>query len=416
MATPLDRIKILEPRHPNRSTGIINGRTSGILNWNDIPYPSFYRAYKELSTNFWIPDEVDMKGDAKQYGELSAREKNAYDSIIGLLATLDSPQTRFIYNVAEYITDPAAHANAAIIAQARLNRGLQQELMGVRMIPFASQAERDYLFDNRSFTTIYEQKMLSGYVTGDLFELPAGAVGVEIALGSVEGHDLLKTHHDRIGKPAHQHDERQDDVHDADLLVIDGGQPFAPEVSPEAIIGERADRSGAADHDDCESRQNDRIRRDRTPVEATEKKRGGMVYRSHTEFLSELRRIAGCLPNEREKAFGLTAEGRCRLLHVVSHPGTRNDGFVVEGGGLCGQHLLQLLDRAETQNLEGFPTEDRLARAPFGIAALPGRRQLPHHGFDLVQRLGEVRDRRHVHAWPADLLRADQCHRLVGFP
>ena len=95
-ATPLDRIRILEPRHPNRSTGIINGRTSGILNWNDIPYPSFYRAYKELSTNFWIPDEVDMKGDARQYGELSAREKNAFDSIIGLLATLDSPQTRFI--------------------------------------------------------------------------------------------------------------------------------------------------------------------------------------------------------------------------------------------------------------------------------------------------------------------------------
>ena len=84
MATPLDRIKILEPRHPNRSTGIINGRTSGILNWNDIPYPSFYRAYKELSTNFWIPDEVDMKLDARQYGELNAREKNAYDSIIGL--------------------------------------------------------------------------------------------------------------------------------------------------------------------------------------------------------------------------------------------------------------------------------------------------------------------------------------------
>ncbi|MDR0777197.1 MAG: hybrid sensor histidine kinase/response regulator [Azonexus sp.] len=35
-------------------------------------------------------------------------------------------------------------ANAAILAQARLNRGLQQELMGVRMLPFASQAERFY--------------------------------------------------------------------------------------------------------------------------------------------------------------------------------------------------------------------------------------------------------------------------------
>lgn len=117
MAISLDRIKILEPRYKNRSTGIINGKTSGILNWNDIPYPSFYRAYKELSTNFWIPDEVDMKLDMRQYEDLSAREKNAYDSIIGLLATLDSPQTRFIYNVAEYITDPAAHANAAIIGQ-----------------------------------------------------------------------------------------------------------------------------------------------------------------------------------------------------------------------------------------------------------------------------------------------------------
>jgi len=35
-------------------------------------------------------------------------------------------------------------ANAAILAQARLNRSLQQELMGVRMLPFASQAERLY--------------------------------------------------------------------------------------------------------------------------------------------------------------------------------------------------------------------------------------------------------------------------------
>ena len=35
-------------------------------------------------------------------------------------------------------------ANAAILAQSRLNRSLQQALMSVRMIPFASQAERLY--------------------------------------------------------------------------------------------------------------------------------------------------------------------------------------------------------------------------------------------------------------------------------
>lgn len=113
----LEKISILEPMNPNKSTGIINGKTSGILNWNDIAYPSFYRAYKELTTNYWIPDEVDMKQDAKQYPNLLKSEKDVYDAYIGLLATLDSPQTRFIYNVAEYITDPAVHAIAAIIGQ-----------------------------------------------------------------------------------------------------------------------------------------------------------------------------------------------------------------------------------------------------------------------------------------------------------
>ena len=43
---------------------------------------------------------------------------------------------------------------------------------------FATQAERDYLFGERSFNTVYEQKIISGYITGDLFELPAGPVGV----------------------------------------------------------------------------------------------------------------------------------------------------------------------------------------------------------------------------------------------
>ncbi|MEM6858134.1 MAG: TonB-dependent receptor [Pseudomonadota bacterium] len=43
---------------------------------------------------------------------------------------------------------------------------------------FASQAERDYLFDSRDFDTTYEQTLLTGYVTGDLFDLPAGPVGV----------------------------------------------------------------------------------------------------------------------------------------------------------------------------------------------------------------------------------------------
>ncbi len=55
---------------------------------------------------------------------------------------------------------------------------------------FATQEERDYLFGVRSFNTTYEQTILSGVVTGDVVELPAGtvsaALGVEYRQDSIE--------------------------------------------------------------------------------------------------------------------------------------------------------------------------------------------------------------------------------------
>jgi len=45
---------------------------------------------------------------------------------------------------------------------------------------FASQAERDFLFGERTFDTVYEQTLLSAYVTGELFELPAGPLAIVV--------------------------------------------------------------------------------------------------------------------------------------------------------------------------------------------------------------------------------------------
>ena len=45
---------------------------------------------------------------------------------------------------------------------------------------FATQAERDYVFGDRSFKTTYEQIVVNAFVTGDLFELPAGPVGAVV--------------------------------------------------------------------------------------------------------------------------------------------------------------------------------------------------------------------------------------------
>lgn len=53
-------------------------------------------------------------------------------------------------------------------------------VLGTTIGDFASQAERDYVFGLRSFDTTYEQIIFSGFVTGDLFELPAGPVGAVV--------------------------------------------------------------------------------------------------------------------------------------------------------------------------------------------------------------------------------------------
>jgi iron complex outermembrane receptor protein len=44
------------------------------------------------------------------------------------------------------------------------------------------QNQRDYLFGERDVNTIYEQTLLQAFVSGDLFELPAGPVGVSLGV------------------------------------------------------------------------------------------------------------------------------------------------------------------------------------------------------------------------------------------
>ena len=47
---------------------------------------------------------------------------------------------------------------------------------------FATQAERDYLFDDRNFDTTYDQTVFSAFATGELVELPAGPLSAVIGV------------------------------------------------------------------------------------------------------------------------------------------------------------------------------------------------------------------------------------------
>lgn len=112
----LERVKILEPKNPNKSTALFGGLASGILNYNDLKYPHFYKIREEIRSLFWIAEEVDMSQDIKQYSTLSKKERDAFLKIIGLLATLDAPQTVMAMKIADYATDPSVKAIMATIA------------------------------------------------------------------------------------------------------------------------------------------------------------------------------------------------------------------------------------------------------------------------------------------------------------
>ena len=115
MAT-LTRVKVLNPAQPNKSTAIFGGEASGILNWNDLAHPHFYTLRQKIRSLFWTANEVDMTQDVKQFPSLSKAEQEAFLKIIGLLATLDGPQTVIAMKIADFATDPSVKSIMATIA------------------------------------------------------------------------------------------------------------------------------------------------------------------------------------------------------------------------------------------------------------------------------------------------------------
>lgn len=113
----LNKAKTMEPRFPNKPTKVFGGESSGILNWNDIKYPHWYKMYKRLVGNYWQADEINMSSDVKQFPMLTEAEQDAYLKIIGLLSTLDAPQTRTALLISLHATDSSVQSIMAVIAQ-----------------------------------------------------------------------------------------------------------------------------------------------------------------------------------------------------------------------------------------------------------------------------------------------------------
>lgn len=117
MTEVLSTRKIMNRKAPNRSTGIVNGESSNILNWDDVQYSWAYPKYKRMLANFWTPFEISMAKDIQQFSDLTEAEQDSFLKVIGLLALLDSIQTDYAGKMADFITDSSINALMIILAQ-----------------------------------------------------------------------------------------------------------------------------------------------------------------------------------------------------------------------------------------------------------------------------------------------------------
>lgn len=83
---------------------MIGGNTTNLNDFNNMKYSWVSDWYRQAMNNFWIPEEINLSQDFKDYPRLDKAERMAYDKILSFLVFLDSLQSNNLPTVSEYIT------------------------------------------------------------------------------------------------------------------------------------------------------------------------------------------------------------------------------------------------------------------------------------------------------------------------
>lgn len=87
-----------------RNRRMIGGNTTNLNDYNNLKYNWTSDWYRQAMNNFWIPEEINLSQDMKDYPGLSLPERKAYDKILSFLVFLDSIQSANLPCIGEYIT------------------------------------------------------------------------------------------------------------------------------------------------------------------------------------------------------------------------------------------------------------------------------------------------------------------------
>ncbi|TWV15461.1 ribonucleotide-diphosphate reductase subunit beta [Bacteroidaceae bacterium HV4-6-C5C] len=83
---------------------MIGGNTTNLNDFNNMRYRWVSDWYRQAMNNFWIPEEINLTQDTKDYPLLDKVERVAYDKILSFLVFLDSLQSNNLPSISEYIT------------------------------------------------------------------------------------------------------------------------------------------------------------------------------------------------------------------------------------------------------------------------------------------------------------------------
>lgn len=83
---------------------MLKGNPTNLNDFNNLKYAWVSDWYRQAMNNFWVPEEINLAQDVKDYPKLLPAERRAYDKILSFLVFLDSIQTANLPNIGAYVT------------------------------------------------------------------------------------------------------------------------------------------------------------------------------------------------------------------------------------------------------------------------------------------------------------------------
>jgi len=108
--------------------------------------------------NFWIPEEIPLGTDQKDYRGLSDSEKDGYDKVLSFLVFLDSLQTANLPNFSSYITAPEVNLCLSIQTY---QESIHSQSYGYILDTVVSSSKREKIYNYwRDDETLLERNLI----------------------------------------------------------------------------------------------------------------------------------------------------------------------------------------------------------------------------------------------------------------